>query len=145
MWNQTFPQVFFFFFFTCKSKVPQWEMWILTCDSINDAICHMNCQQNQEMYLETTVSHALTLERWRFGEHHQPAWSSCGDGLLLFSRNLRFPTATYMHTTEGVRLCHRTIPECSGRFGKGNASCDGECKSMGTIATFKGCVLLSVR
>lgn len=33
----------------------------------------------------------------------------------------------------------------SGRFVKGNSSCDSKCKSLGTITTFKCCVLLSVQ
>lgn len=42
-------------------------------------------------------------------------------------------------------LCHYTPSVCSGRFVKGNSSCDSKCKSLGTIATFKCCVLLSVQ
>lgn len=58
------------------------------------------------------------------------------------SRNLSYPTASHMHTT-GMCLCHYTA--CSGRFVKGNSSCDSKCKSLGTITTFECCVLHSVQ
>lgn len=52
-----------------------------------------------------------------------------------------------MHTTQGMCLCHYTISMCSGRFVKGRRRrrCDSKCKSLGTITTFKCCVLLSVQ